>query len=81
MVGPAGLADLAVKDWRGKGFDSILDQLIDHLRSDVPWRDTKVGGHQLKASYFTFGSILFFPFRSTYNVSSPNNKKKLQKMM
>ncbi|XP_016365872.1 IQ calmodulin-binding motif-containing protein 1 isoform X2 [Sinocyclocheilus rhinocerous] len=36
-----GLADLAVKDWRGKGFDSVLDQLIDHLRSDVPWRDTK----------------------------------------
>ncbi|XP_052415226.1 IQ calmodulin-binding motif-containing protein 1 [Carassius gibelio] len=35
-----GLADLAVKDWRGKGFDSVLDQLIDHLRSDVPWRDT-----------------------------------------
>ncbi|KAK7144338.1 hypothetical protein R3I94_010681 [Phoxinus phoxinus] len=36
-----GLADLAVKDWRGKGFDSALDQLIDHLRSDVSWRDTK----------------------------------------
>ncbi|KAK2888897.1 hypothetical protein Q8A67_014272 [Cirrhinus molitorella] len=36
-----GLADLAVKDWRGKGFDSVLDQLIDHLQSDVPWRHTK----------------------------------------
>ncbi len=50
MFGAAGLADLAVKDWRGKGFDSVLDQLIDHLQSDVPWRDTKVSGHQLKVS-------------------------------
>ncbi|XP_043098063.1 IQ calmodulin-binding motif-containing protein 1-like [Puntigrus tetrazona] len=30
-----GLADLAVKDWRGKGFDSVLDQLIDHLQTDT----------------------------------------------
>lgn len=36
-----GLSDLAEKDWRGKGFDSALDQLIDHLQSDIPWREPK----------------------------------------
>lgn len=43
----AGLADLAVKDWRGKGFDSVLDQLIDRLQSEPLKRDTEVRGHCL----------------------------------
>lgn len=60
MFGPTGLADLAVKDWRGKGFDSVLDQLIDHLRSDVPWRDTKVSGHQLKVSAKCLNVDIFY---------------------
>lgn len=60
MCGPAGLADLAAKDWRGKGFDSVLDQLIDHLRSDVPWRDTKVSGHQLKMSAICHNVDIFY---------------------
>lgn len=42
MLGPPGLSDLAEKDWRGKGFDSALDQLIDHLQLDVPWKEPKV---------------------------------------
>ncbi|XP_051568344.1 IQ calmodulin-binding motif-containing protein 1 [Myxocyprinus asiaticus] len=42
-----GLDDLALKDWRGKGFDAALDQFIDRLRSDVPWRDTE---HDVKES-------------------------------
>ncbi|XP_056606693.1 IQ calmodulin-binding motif-containing protein 1-like isoform X1 [Triplophysa dalaica] len=36
-----GLADLVVKDWRGKGFDSVLDQLIDRLQSETFQRDTE----------------------------------------
>ncbi|XP_076871790.1 IQ calmodulin-binding motif-containing protein 1 isoform X2 [Brachyhypopomus gauderio] len=31
-----GLEDLVWKDWRGKGFDPALEQLIDQLQSEAP---------------------------------------------
>lgn len=37
-----GLDDLLRKDWQGKGFDAVLEQLIDHLQSKVPERSIKV---------------------------------------
>ncbi|XP_065150064.1 IQ calmodulin-binding motif-containing protein 1-like [Paramisgurnus dabryanus] len=42
-----GLGDLAVKDWRGKGFDAALDQLIDRLQSGASWRDTEESSEEM----------------------------------
>ncbi|TRY99953.1 hypothetical protein DNTS_031010, partial [Danionella cerebrum] len=46
-----GLAHLAEKDWRGKGFDSTLDQLQDQLQSDYFCKELKnytVSPHAIK---------------------------------
>lgn len=37
-----GLDELVKKDWLGKGFDSTLEELIDHLQSEVPETGLKV---------------------------------------
>ncbi|XP_072539639.1 IQ calmodulin-binding motif-containing protein 1-like [Salminus brasiliensis] len=36
-----GLDDLVRKDWQGKGFDVVLEQLIDRLQAEVPERGFK----------------------------------------
>ncbi|KAL2088191.1 hypothetical protein ACEWY4_017019 [Coilia grayii] len=40
-----GLAELVVKDWRGKGFDAVLDRLVGLLKSPPP-RYTDIKGVQ-----------------------------------
>lgn len=39
---PAGLEDMVQKDWRGKGFDATLRQLIHRLQYEGPEKDTQV---------------------------------------